>query len=77
MEDESTKFTDDLPKFSVKRSDGKIVVENLSPNGDGKVALNDLPIGDYIVEETYVPVGFQKMDDLQLEIGRASCRERV
>lgn len=68
MEDESTKFTDDLPKFSVKRSDGKIVVENLSPNGDGKVALNDLPIGDYIVEETYVPVGFQKMDDLQLEV---------
>lgn len=68
MENGTTKFTDDLPKFNVKRSDGKVLVENLSPDSDGKVALTDLTMGDYIVEETYVPVGFQKMADLQLEV---------
>lgn len=61
-------FKGDLPKFSVKRSDGKVLAENLVPDDTGKVAIKDLPIGTFIVEETYVPVGFQKMSDFTIEV---------
>ncbi|MDT2553782.1 SpaA isopeptide-forming pilin-related protein [Enterococcus raffinosus] len=68
MEDGTTKFTSDLPKFKVTRSDGKVLAENLTPDATGKVAINDFPIGTYTVEETYVPKGFQKMADFEIVV---------
>lgn len=68
MEDGTTKFTSDLPKFKVTRSDGKVLAENLTPDATGKVAINDFPIGTYTVEETYVPEGFQKMADFEIVV---------
>ena len=68
MEDGTTKFTSDLPKFKVTRRDGKVLAENLTPDATGKVAINDFPIGTYTVEETYVPEGFQKMADFEIVV---------
>ena len=68
MEDGTTKFTGDLPKFKVTRSDGKVLAENLTPDTSGKVAINDFPIGTYTVEETHVPEGFQKMTDFEIAV---------
>lgn len=68
MGDGTTKFDSDLPKFQVKREDGKILVENLTPDNSGKVTVNGLPIGNYIVEETYVPQGFQKMTNFTVNV---------
>lgn len=68
MEVDKTPFTTDLPRFQITRSDGKIVAQNVSPNSEGKVTFNDLAIGDYVVEETYVPAGFQKMADFEINV---------
>lgn len=68
MEDEKTPFAADLPEFQVKRSDGKILAKNLTPDETGKVTIKAVPIGDYLVEETYVPVGFQKMADFEIDV---------
>lgn len=68
MDDGQTPFTKDKPKFTVKRkSDGKILVENLEPNNDGQVTITDIPMGDFIVEESYVPQGYEKMADIELK----------
>lgn len=68
MGDGKTLFTADLPKFQIKRSDGTLLEENVVPNDKGEVILSDLPIGDYIIEETYVPQGFQKMENITLNV---------
>lgn len=68
MEDGKTAFTADLPKFQIKRSDGKILAQDVTPNNEGQVIFNDVPIGAYIIEETYVPVGFHKMADFELNV---------
>jgi len=68
MEDGKTPITVDLPKFQIKRSDGKILAEDVTPNVVGKVILTDVPIGVYIIEETYVPIGFKKMANFELEV---------
>ncbi|EOH77533.1 vWA domain-containing protein [Enterococcus malodoratus] len=68
MEDGTTTFDNDLPKFQVERSDGKILAQDVTPDDTGKVTIKDFPIGDYIVKETYVPVGYQKMDDFEIKV---------
>ncbi|MGG5371269.1 vWA domain-containing protein [Enterococcus sp. AZ196] len=68
MEDGKTPLTVDLPKFTIMRSDGKVLVQEVTPNREGKVLLNDVPIGVYIVEEVYVPAGFQKMTNFELHV---------
>ncbi|MDT2737855.1 SpaA isopeptide-forming pilin-related protein [Enterococcus pseudoavium] len=66
-EDGKTPFTTDLPKFTVRRrSDGRILATNLEPNANGQVTIPNIPLGDFIVEETYVPRGYKKMDDIEL-----------
>ncbi|MGP5430168.1 SpaA isopeptide-forming pilin-related protein [Enterococcus malodoratus] len=68
MEDGTTTFANDLPKFQVERSDGKILAQDVTPDDTGKITIKDFPIGDYIVKETYVPVGYQKMDDFEIKV---------
>lgn len=68
MNDGKTPFTKDKPKFTVKRkSDGKILVEDLEPDNDGQVTIENIPMGDFIVEESYVPAGYEKMADIELK----------
>lgn len=66
----TTPFTgDDLPKFTVKRkSDGKLLAENLTPDGSGKVSLANVPIGEFIIEESHVPNGYSKLRDISLKV---------
>lgn len=68
MGDEKTPFDSELPKFQVKREDGKPLAANLTPDSSGKVTVKEMPIGDYIVEETYVPQGFQKMANFTINV---------
>lgn len=66
-DDGKTPFSGDKPKFSVKRkSDGKILATDLEPDADGQVTITDIPMGDFIVEESYVPTGYEKMADIEL-----------
>ncbi|MGM0167734.1 hypothetical protein IGI39_002718 [Enterococcus sp. AZ135] len=67
-EDGKTPFSGDKPKFSVKRkSDGKVLATDLEPDASGQVTIPDIPLGDFIVEESYVPQGYSKMDDIDLK----------
>lgn len=68
MGDGKTPFSDELPKFRITRLDGGLLAENVTPNNKGQVILNDVPIGDYIIEETYVPLGYQKMANIALNV---------
>lgn len=68
MEDGKTPFTTDLPKFQITRNDGKIVAKDVLPDSKGKVHFTNIPIGDYLIEESYVPAGFQKMSDFELQV---------
>lgn len=66
--DGKTTFVSDLPKFSVKRkSDGKVLATDMKPNADGLVTISDVPVGEFIIEETYVPVGYVKMTNIELK----------
>lgn len=68
LEDGKIPFTgSDLPKFTVKRTDGKELVKDLTPDSSGKVTIKDIPVGEFVVEETYVPNGFKKMDNIDLK----------
>lgn len=73
MEDGKTPFSDDLPKFQIKRSDGKVLAEDVTPNSAGEVSFGEVPIGVYTVEETYVPVGFKKMANFELKVTEADA----
>lgn len=67
-EDGKTPFTSDLPRFTVRRkSDGKVLVSDLEPNTRGQVVITDIPLGDFVVEETYVPQGYDKMADIDVK----------
>lgn len=68
MEDGQTPFSNEIPKFQVRRVDGKILAENLIPDSAGKIVINELPIGEYLIEESEVPQGFQKMVDIELQV---------
>ena len=69
MDDGNTVFGQDKPKFSVKRkSDNKEVATNLEPNASGKVTIPNMPKGDFIVEETYVPAGYKKMANFEINV---------
>lgn len=69
MGDGQTPFTGtDLPKFKITRTDGKVFAEYLTPDSSGKVSLTDLSIGDYTVEETSVPKGFEKMPNFTINV---------
>lgn len=69
MEDGTTAFGQDKPKFSMKReSDGKTVATNLEPNAIGKVTVPDVPKGDYIIKETYVPAGYKEMPEFVVNV---------
>lgn len=53
--------------FTVRRkSDKKVLTANLKPDDDGKVTIKDIPIGEFEIEETDVPAGFEKMDNITL-----------
>ncbi|MEG0627570.1 MAG: SpaA isopeptide-forming pilin-related protein [Enterococcus sp.] len=67
-EDGQTVFSDDLPKFQVKRKDGTILAKDLTPDKFGKVVINDFSIGDYLVEETYVPMGYLPITDFEISV---------
>lgn len=67
-EDGKTPFSGDKPKFSVRRkSDGKVLATELEPDSSGQVTIPDIPLGDFIIEESYVPQGYAKMDDIDLK----------
>lgn len=67
-EDGKTPFTKDLPKFTVTRkSDGKVLAADLEPDANGQVTITDIPLGDFIVEESYVPDRYSKMEDIELK----------
>lgn len=67
-EDGKTPFTKDLPKFTViRKSDGKVLAADLEPDANGQVTITDIPLGDFIVEESYVPDGYSKMEDIELK----------
>lgn len=67
-EDGKTPFTMELPKFSVgRKSDGKVLATDLEPDANGQVKISNIPIGDFIIKETYVPTGYIKMDDIELK----------
>lgn len=66
--DGQTVFVADLPKFQVKRKDGTILATDLTPDKFGKVVINDFVIGDYVVEETYVPMGFLPIADFEISV---------
>ncbi|MBO0454286.1 SpaA isopeptide-forming pilin-related protein [Candidatus Enterococcus murrayae] len=67
-EDGKTPFSGEKPKFSVRRkSDGKLLAADLEPDANGQVTISDIPLGDFIVEESYVPKGYTKMDDIDLK----------
>lgn len=69
MEDGNTVFGQDKPKFSVKRkSDNKELARNLEPNANGKVMIPDVPIGLYLVKETYVPIGYKEMAEFEVSV---------
>lgn len=66
-EDGKTPFDKDKPKFTVRRkSDGKVLASGIEPDADGQVMIDDIPMGDFIVEESYVPQGYAKMTDIDL-----------
>lgn len=69
LEDGKTPFKgSDLPKFTVRRKDdGKELVKDLTPDKDGKVTIKDIPVGEFIIEETHVTDGFKKMADISLK----------
>lgn len=68
MEDRKTPFTSDLPRFTIRRkSDGKVLVSNLEPNARGQVLITDIPLGDFVIDETYVPQGYDKMTDIDVK----------
>lgn len=65
---EKNTFSRDLPEFLVTREDGKLLAEKLKPDSLGSVSLKNVPIGEYTVEETYVPLGFKKMADFVVKV---------
>ena len=68
MEDGKTPFTSDLPRFTIRRkSDGKVLVSNREPNARGQVLITDIPLGDFVIDETYVPQGYDKMTDIDVK----------
>lgn len=68
MEDGKTPFTSDLPRFTIRRkSDGKVLVSNLEPNARGQVLITDIPLGDFVIDETYVHQGYDKMTDIDVK----------
>lgn len=42
--------------------------QNYATGNDGIATFNNLPVGTYIIEETRVPAGYQKLDGMQLDI---------
>ncbi|MEG0749823.1 MAG: SpaA isopeptide-forming pilin-related protein [Carnobacterium sp.] len=67
-EDGKTPFTKELPRFTVRRkSDGKLLAADLEPDANGQVTISDIPLGDFIVEESYVPDGYAKMENIDLK----------
>ncbi|MGL9729397.1 SpaA isopeptide-forming pilin-related protein [Enterococcus sp. DIV0756] len=75
MEDGRTPFLEDLPRFQIVRKDGKVLAQNITPTNEGNVLLPAMPLGEYTVEETYVPKGFQKMADFVLKVTENAAAE--
>lgn len=44
------------------------VGDERTTDAQGKITITDLPAGDYIIEETSVPAGYKKADDVKLTI---------
>ncbi|MGH1646517.1 SpaA isopeptide-forming pilin-related protein [Enterococcus gilvus] len=77
MEDGKTPFTKDLPTFQVKTAAGRLVAENLTPDKNGAVTIEELALGEYLVEETHVPQGFQKMAPFTLHVTEDKTAETL
>lgn len=69
MDDGKTPFTgNDLPEFTVKRKDGRVLIKGLKPKENGEVPITDIPVGDFVVTESHVPKGFAPMEDFNLKV---------
>lgn len=71
---ENTLFTgNDRPKFTISSLDPSIeLAKNVSPGNDGLLKITDLPVGKYKVTETYVPQGYIKAADFEIEVTEKS-----
>lgn len=59
----------DLPRFNVTETQKNIkVMENSKPAEDGLLTLSNIPVGTYLVEETYTPIGYQTADSFVVEV---------
>ena len=62
MDDGKTPFGKDKPKFTVtRRSDGKVLATGLEPDNNGQVTIENIPMGNFVIEESYVPAAYEKM----------------
>jgi uncharacterized surface anchored protein len=77
MEDGKTPFKKDLPTFQVKTAAGRLVAENLTPDKNGAIMIEELALGEYLVEETHVPQGFQKMTPFALHVTEDKTAESL
>ncbi|MGL9729387.1 SpaA isopeptide-forming pilin-related protein [Enterococcus sp. DIV0756] len=67
-EDGKTPFTTEKPKFTLtRRSDGRVLATDIEPDDTGQVTINALPMGDFVIEESYVPTGYEKMAAIDLK----------
>lgn len=68
MDDGETAFNTDRPKFTItRRSDGRVLATDIEPDDTGKVTIKDIPLGDFVIEEAYVPTGYEKMANIELK----------
>ncbi|GCF94727.1 hypothetical protein NRIC_26180 [Enterococcus florum] len=67
--DGTTPFDTDKPKFKLTKTGINIVAaSNVEPGDDGTVSFQDLPLGSYEIEETYVPKGHKPIGPLELVV---------
>lgn len=53
---------------SVDGAKGDPISGERTTGADGKIMINDLPAGKYIIEETTVPAGYKKAADVNVEV---------
>lgn len=63
----------DKPKFTITSLDPNLeLAKDVSPGDDGLITITGLPIGRYKVTETYVPQGYKKAADFEIEVTETS-----
>ncbi|MFC4770787.1 SpaA isopeptide-forming pilin-related protein [Enterococcus hermanniensis] len=67
--DGKTPFDKNLPTFKViRKADQKELIAELTPDSSGQVKISNLPLGEFIIEETNVPTGHVKMSEIELKV---------